>query len=303
MSSLRLAAEVEDALARGAAVVALESTIIAHGLPRPINLEVARSLERVVRAGGAVPATVAVIDGELVVGLSDHELARLASADDVEKVSRRSLPIALASGRLGATTVSATMIAAARAGIRVFATGGIGGVHRGVEETMDVSADLAELARESVCVVSSGAKSILDLPRTRELLETLGVPVLGFGTSELPAFFARSSGLPVDHRVETAREVAAIARAKWSLELPGGLLVAVPPPSDVALPERELDAWIDEALAQARTLGVRGKALTPHLLASLRDRSGGRTLDANVALVHENVRVATEVARALAEPA
>lgn len=297
---LRIAEEVRDALASGRAVVALESTIVSHGLPRPENLEVARSLEATVRAGGAVPATIGVVDRALVVGLSDAELVRLASESGVAKVSRRDLPLVIARGGLGATTVSATVIGAARAGISVFATGGIGGVHRGFEQTLDVSADLPELAREDVCVVCAGAKSILDLPRTMELLETLGVPVLGWRTSELPAFFSRTSGLSLDHRVEEASEVAAILRAKWSLGLRGGALLAVPPPAEHALPSSEIDALIARAVDDARAQGVRGKALTPHLLSALRRETAGRSLATNVALVLENARVATEVARALA---
>ncbi|MBX7193466.1 MAG: pseudouridine-5'-phosphate glycosidase [Sandaracinaceae bacterium] len=299
--SVRVADEVREALATGRAVVALESTIVAHGLPRPENLEVARRLEATVRGAGAVPATVGVIDGALVVGLSDAELTRLAESADVAKVSRRDLPIVIARGGLGATTVAATMIGAARAGIATFATGGIGGVHRGFELTLDVSADLPELARESVCVVCAGAKSILDLPRTMELLETLGVPVLGWRTTELPAFFSRTSGLSLDHRVESASEVAAILRAKWSLGLGGGALVAVPPPAESALDPHELEAAIGTAVRDADARGIRGKALTPHLLAALREATHGRSLEANVALVIQNARVATEIARALAD--
>ncbi len=297
--SVRIADEVRDAIAEGRAVVALESTILSHGLPRPDNLALGRRLESIVRDHGAVPATIAVIDGALVVGASDGEIVRLATESDVAKVSRRDLPIVIARRGLGATTVSATMIGAARAGIEVFATGGIGGVHRGFEATMDVSADLSELARESVCVVCAGAKSILDLPRTLELLETLGVPVLGWQTNELPAFFARESGLALDHRVESADEVAAILRAKWGLGLAGGALVAVPPPIESALPSAEIDGLIATAIEDARRKDIRGKKLTPHLLATLREETVGRTLVANVALVSENVRVATSIARAL----
>jgi pseudouridine-5'-phosphate glycosidase len=297
---IRLSEEVRDAVAAGRAVVALESTIVSHGLPRPENLEVARSLEATVRAGGAVPATIGVIDGALVVGLSDEEIVRLATESGVAKVSRRDLPIVIARRGLGATTVSVTVIGAARAGISIFATGGIGGVHRGFEQTLDVSADLPELAREDVCVVCAGAKSILDLPRTLELLETLGVPVLGWRTSELPAFFSRTSGLSLDHRVEDASEVAAILRAKWSLGLRGGALLAVPPPVEHALPSSEIDALIERAVDDARSHGVRGKALTPHLLGALRRETAGRSLTTYVALVLENARVATDVAQALA---
>lgn len=298
--TLRIAQEVRDAIAQGHAVVALESTLVSHGLPRPANLEVARALEATVRAAGAVPATIAVIDGALTVGLSDAELVRLAGDPGVVKVSRRDLPVVIARRSLGATTVSATMIGAARAGIHVFATGGIGGVHRGFESTLDVSADLPELARENVCVVCAGAKSILDLPRTMELLETLGVPVLGWRTRELPAFFSRESGLALEHSVEDAEEVAAILDAKWSLGLTGGALVTVPPPAQSAIPASEIESAIANALEGARTAGIHGKALTPHLLAALRDETRGRSLDTNIALVTENVRVASAIARAWA---
>lgn len=298
--SLRVAEEVRDALAEGRPVVALESTLVSHGLPRPANLETARALEREVRAGGGVPATVAVLDGALAVGLSETELVRLATEDGVAKVSRRDLPVVIARRGLGATTVSATMIGAARAGIRLFATGGIGGVHRGFELSLDVSADLGELARTSVCVVSAGAKSILDLPRTVELLETLGVPVLGWRTHELPAFFATRSGIALEHRVETAREVAEILAAKWALGLEGGVLVAVPPPGEHALDGPEIDALVETAVDEAHARGIHGKALTPHLLAVVRERTAGRSLTTNVALVTQNARVATEIAVALA---
>lgn len=300
MTALRIADEVRDAIAAGRPVVALESTILSHGLPRPDNLAVGRRLESIVRAGGAVPATVAVIDGSLVVGASDDEIVRLATEPDVVKVSRRDLPFVIARRALGATTVSATMIGATRAGIAVFATGGIGGVHRGFETSMDVSADLAELGREDVCVVCAGAKSILDLPRTMEVLETLGVPVLGWQTRELPAFFARESGLSLDHRVEGAAEVATILRTKWSLGLTGGVLVAVPPPIVSALPSLEIDALVTAAVEEAHQRGIRGKELTPYLLTRLREATEGRSLVANVALVSENTRIATEIACALA---
>lgn len=298
--SLRVAEEVRDALAEHRPVVALESTLVSHGLPRPQNLETALALEREVREGGAVPATIAVLDGALAVGLTETELIRLATERDVAKVSRRDLPVVIARGGLGATTVSATMIGAACAGIRLFATGGIGGVHRGFEVSLDVSADLGELGRTSVCVVSAGVKSILDLPRTVELLESLGVPVLGWRTSELPAFFATESGIALEHRVESAREVAEILAAKWALGLEGGVLVAVPPPAEHALPGAEIDALVEAAVDEARTRGIHGKALTPHLLAVVRERTAGRSLTTNVALVTRNAGVATEIAVALA---
>lgn len=291
--------EVATALAEGRAVVALESTIISHGMPYPQNLEVGRRLEREVRASGAVPATIAVIDGAIRIGLDDAQLERLATEPAV-KISRRDLPIALAQGRLAATTVASTMIGAALAGIRVFGTGGIGGVHRGVEATMDISADLHELARTEVIVVSAGAKSILDLPRTLEVLETLGVPVLGYGTDDFPAFFTRSSGLPVDARVDTPEEVAAIARAKWALGLGGGLLVANPIADAFALPAHEVAAHIDAALDAAAAQHVSGKDVTPFLLQFLVQATGGRTLAANVELAPANASLAGRIAVALA---
>lgn len=297
---VRVAPEVQDALDRGGAAVALESTIVAHGMPYPENLATGRALEDAVRATGAVPATIAVVDGMLAVGLDASTLERLAKEPGVAKVSRRDLPFVLARGGLGATTVSATMIGAASTGIRVFATGGIGGVHRGFEETLDVSADLAELARTSVAVVCAGAKSILDLPRTLEVLETLGVPVVGFGTSELPAFFARTSGLPLEHRVDTVEELARVLDAKWSLGLEGGAVVAVPPPEAEALAPDAIDEVIEESLRAASAAGIRGKALTPYLLRAIRERTGGASLRTNIALAVQNARVAGELAVALA---
>ncbi len=296
---LSVSEEVRSALAEGRAVVALESTLVAHGLPRPKNLEVARTAESVVRASGAVPATIGVLDGALVVGLSAAQLERLATSDGVRKLSRADLAHAVATRALGATTVSATMIAAHRAGIALFATGGIGGVHRGGEVSMDVSADLVELARTPVCVVAAGAKSILDLPRTLEVLETHGVPVLGYRTDELPAFFCRSSGLALTQRVEGPAEAARVLHAQRALGL-AGVLLAVPPPAESALARSEIDAAIADAVASAARDGIAGKALTPFLLAEIRGRTDGRSLDANVALVLENARVASEVSVALA---
>lgn len=297
-SPIRTSPEVSAALAAGAPVVALESTVLAHGLPRPRNLEVGRALEAEVRAGGAVPATVAVVGGVPSVGLSAAEVERIASAAGVLKLSSRDLPVAVARGADGATTVAGTMWLARRAGVEVFATGGIGGVHRG--EPRDVSADLAELQRTPMVVVCAGAKSILDLPATREALETAGVLVVGWGTDELPAFYARESGLGVDCRVESAAEVAALWRARAALGLPGALLLCVPPPAEAALPAAEVDAAIAEALAAADRAGVRGKEVTPWLLRAVAERTGGRSLEANVALLRSNARVAAAVAGALA---
>ncbi len=293
--------EVADALSGGRPVVALESTVIAHGMPYPANLETARALEGVVRAEGAVPATIAVLDGRIRIGLDDEALERLARGGaGVLKLSRRDLPVALATGVPGATTVAATMIAARLAGIALFATGGIGGVHRGAETSFDVSADLDELARTSLCVVCAGAKSILDLPKTLEVLETRGVPVLGFGTDTFPAFYSRSSGLPVAHRCDSAAAVAGILRAKWDLGLEGGVLLANPIPAADALDGAAMEAAIARALAEAEARGITGKAVTPFLLAALERITGGRSLAANKALIRANAALAARVAVAYA---
>ncbi|BAI70948.1 indigoidine synthase A like protein [Azospirillum sp. B510] len=295
--------EIADALAAGRPVVALESTVISHGMPHPRNLETARALEAEVRAAGAVPATIAVMDGRIRVGLDDEALERLATAGaKARKLSRRDLPIALATGALGATTVAATMIGARLAGIAVFATGGIGGVHRGAETSFDISADLDELARTSVCVVCAGAKSILDLPKTLEVLETRGVPVLGFGTDEFPAFYSRRSGLPIDQRCDDVRQVADILRAKWRLGLEGGVLLANPVPAADALDADLMEAAVTQALADAESRKIKGKDITPHLLAALERLTGGRSLTANIALIRNNARIAAGVAAALASP-
>lgn len=295
-----LSEEVADALAGGRPVLALESTVIAHGLPSPDNLTVARAMEDAARAGGAVPATIAIMEGRIRVGLSDEDRARLAdSASKVEKLSRRDIAGCLVSGGIGATTVSATLICARAAGLRVFSTGGIGGVHRGAETSFDVSADLGDLARVPMATVCSGAKGILDLPKTREMLETLGVPILGFGTDRMPAFHTADSALFVDRRVETPEAAAAIAATHWSLGL-GGLLVANPVPASAAIPSEDVEAWIADALAAAERDGVSGGAVTPYLLRCLAERSDGRSLAANKALLLDNARVGAAMARALA---
>lgn len=297
---MRICPEVQAALRDARPVVALESTIFAHGLPAPEGVETAAALEALVRARGAVPATIGVLDGALVVGLSPSEIERLATGPGVRKLSRADLAHALATRALGATTVSATMLAAHRAGIAIFATGGIGGVHRGFEQHMDVSADLGELGRTRVMVVAAGAKSILDLPRTLEALETLGVPVVGMGTDELPAFFCRTSGLPLTQRVDDAATAARMLAAQRALGIETGMLLVVPPPEDAALARAEIDGAIDEALREAEARGVKGKAVTPFLLAEVRRRTGGRSLTANVALVKQNAAMASDVAVALA---
>jgi pseudouridine-5'-phosphate glycosidase len=291
--------EVADALAAGRPVVALESTLISHGLTYPTNLEIARELEEIVRCEGAVPATVAILNGRPQVGLEVAGIERLAEGTDIRKVSRRDIPIAVALQLDGATTVASTMYLARRAGIQVFATGGIGGVHRG--HPFDVSADLPELAQTSVIVVCAGAKSILDLPLTLEWLETHGVPVLGYGTDEFPAFYSHSSGVPVDVRVDTPDEVAQVWLAKQKLGLIGGLLVAVPVPSEVELAASEAERAIEAALAAADAQGVRGKAVTPFVLAEVARLTGERSMRANLALLRNNARVAARIAVALAK--
>jgi pseudouridylate synthase len=296
---IQVGEEVRAALAEGRAVVALESTVIAHGLPRPVNLETARRLEQIVRGRGAVPATVAVIGGELRVGLDGAQLERLATGDDVRKVSRRDLAVAVARRLDGATTVAGTLWVASRAGLKVFATGGIGGVHRG--PLPDVSADLPELARTPLAVVCSGAKSVLDLPATREWLETHGVCLVGYGGDEMPAFYTRRSGLQVDVRADSPGEVAALARARDALGLEAALVVCVPVPKDSEVDARLMEESLSEALSAAERGGVRGRELTPFLLAHMARRSGGATLRANVALLEENARVAADIAVALTE--
>lgn len=296
---LDLGAEVRAALVGGAPVVALESTIITHGMPHPRNVATAHEVEAVVRANGAVPATIAVIGGRIKVGLSAEELAWLGTAGDVLKLSRADLPHAVAASRHGSTTVAATMICAHLAGIRVFATGGIGGVHRGVEETLDISADLDELARTPVAVVCAGAKAILDLPRTLEYLETRGVPVIGYATDRFPAFWSRTSELPVPIRLDTPDEIAALMRAKDDLKLGGGVLIANPVPADTEIPEGEMRRFIGEAIEEARRRGIRGKTVTPFLLSHLNQVTGGRSLATNIALVKNNAALAARLAASL----
>ena len=297
---MRISPEVRDAVQSGRPVVAFESTIISHGMPYPRNRDTAMTAEAIARAAGVVPATVAVLDGRLAVGLQEGELERLATESDVLKVSRRDLAWALAAGRTGATTVSATMFAAFRAGIDVFATGGIGGVHRGAGESFDISADLTELASTSVCVVSAGAKAILDIARTLEMLETLGVPVVGFGTREFPAFYSRSSGHPAPLYVDTPEEVAAMLVVQRSLGLAQGILVALPVPAAQEIPRDTMETWIERANAELSQQGITGKGVTPFLLSRIMDLSGGASLESNVNLFHNNVRLACRIAAACA---
>ena len=295
-SYLDIRPEVASALARGSPVVALESTVISHGLPRPHNLETAQRMEAAVRREGAVPATVGLLNGRLIVGLSHEEIELLANADEVHKVSRRDLSAVLASRKPGATTVAATILIASQAGISVFATGGIGGVHRGVQETLDISADLAELARTPVAVVCAGAKIILDLPRTLELLETLGVPVVGFRTSSFPAFYVRDSGLNLDLRVESAEEAARLMSIQSQLGLSSGIVFCNPPPESSALDRAQTESLIKTALIAANSAGIQGKAVTPYLLSYLSQASGGATLKANMDLLVSNASVAAQIA-------
>ncbi|MGX9708216.1 pseudouridine-5'-phosphate glycosidase [Laceyella tengchongensis] len=291
-----LSAEVKQALDEGKPVVALESTIISHGMPYPHNLSTAQEVEQIIREQGAVPATIAIINHKVRIGLDAEELKFLATHKQVEKVSRRDLPYVLTMGKVGATTVSATMICAAAVGIRVFATGGIGGVHREGEQTMDISADLTELARTRVAVVSAGVKSILDIGRTLEVLETNGVPVIGYQTDAFPFFYARDSRYGVDCRVDAPEDVAQIMRAKWDMGLDGGLVVANPVPSEAALDFDKMEAIICSALKEAKQEGITGKRITPFLLDRIKTLSGGESLAANVALVKHNARVAAQIA-------
>lgn len=299
-SYLDIDPEVSAALRKGQAVVALESTIISHGMPYPDNVETAIRVEQTVRDGGAVPATIAIIGGRLKAGLTGDEIRSLGERGQaVTKTSRRDLPFVVSRGEDGATTVAASMIVAAMAGIRVFATGGIGGVHRGVEQTMDISADLEELARTAVAVVCSGVKSVLDIGRTLEYLETQGVPVVGYGTDRLPAFFTPSSGFPVDYRADTPADVAAALRTKQQLGLSGGVVIANPIPAEHALDGDEIDAVIADAIKEMEQLGITGKDTTPFLLGKIAERTEGRSLRANIELVVNNARLAAEIAGAL----
>ena len=288
--------EVQTALDQKQAVVALESTIISHGMPYPQNVEMAKKVEDIIRQGGAVPATIAIMDGKIKVGLDPEDLERLASEDHVAKVSRRDMAKVLASGGLGATTVATTMMGAHMAGIKVFVTGGIGGVHRGVEDTMDISADLEELAHTPVTVVCAGAKAILDLPRTLEYLETKGVPVIGYQTDMLPAFYTSTSDYQLNARADSAQEIASIMDYSDQLDLQGGILVTNPIPKEAEIPHETIDTIIDQALAEAKAQGISGKDTTPFLLAKIVELTDGASLDTNIALVYNNARVGAEIA-------
>ncbi|WP_234853486.1 pseudouridine-5'-phosphate glycosidase [Paracoccus everestensis] len=293
--------EVSDALAAGRPVVALESTIITHGMPWPQNLEMARQVEQVIRDNGAVPATIAVMDGQIHVGLTDDALQALARtpSEQAMKLSRADLAVCLANGRTGATTVAATMICAHLAGIRVFATGGIGGVHRGAESSFDISADLQELSQTPVTVVAAGAKAILDLPKTWEVLETLGVPVIAYGQDDLPAFWSRNSGIRAPLRMDNAGQIAAAAAMRGRLGLKGGQLVANPIPPEAEIPRDQIMPVIEQALSEAEAQGVAAKEVTPFLLQRIFELTGGRSLQSNIALVLNNARLASQIAIAM----
>jgi pseudouridine-5'-phosphate glycosidase len=302
ISSLPVAfsAEVAAAKAAGTPIVALESTIITHGMPYPGNLEMAESVEEIIRAEGAVPATIAVIKGKLHIGLDREELHALAQTPDAMKLSRADLAFAISEGRTGATTVAATMIAAARGGIHVFATGGIGGVHRKAEESFDISADLEELSRTPVIVVCAGAKAILDIPKTLEVLETKGVPVVTYGQDDFPAFWSRSSGLKSPLRLDGADRIAAFQHMREQLGIAGGMLIGNPVPATHEIPSTEMEGYIIEALNRADAAGIAGKAVTPFLLSSIFEITEGRSLTTNIALVENNARLAAKIAVALA---
>ena len=297
---LSISAEVQEALTTGKPVVALESTIISHGMPYPQNVETALQVERTIRENGAVPATIAIIGGKLKAGCTPDEIEYLGrKGQAVTKASRRDLPVLIARKADGATTVTTTMIIAAMAGIKVFATGGIGGVHRGAQQTFDISADLEELAQTPVMVVCAGAKSILDLGLTLEYLETKGVPVIGYGTDELPAFYTRHSGFKVDYRIDSPEELAAVFRAKMDCGLKGGMLVTNPIPEQYSMPTEVIDRAIEQALKEMDETGIHGKQCTPFLLAKVKDLTGGESLASNIQLVLNNARLAAQTAKAM----
>lgn len=293
---LSVTPEIAEAVAAGKPVVALESTILSHGMPYPDNVEFAHKVEEIVRGEGAIPATTAIIGGKLKVGLTAEELEIMCKADGVGKVSRRDVAVYLATGMTGATTVATTMMIAAMAGIRFFATGGIGGVHRGAEKTMDISADLQELSNTPVCVICAGAKSLLDLGLTLEYLETQGVPVLGLRTDELPAFYCRKSGFKLDYNCESEELVARIMKTKWDLGLKGGAVVGNPIPEEYGLDPVKMEKVISEAIAQANAEHIHGKALTPFLLAHIKDMTGGVSFEANLQLAYNNAHAASKIA-------
>ncbi|GAA0092517.1 pseudouridine-5'-phosphate glycosidase [Paraclostridium bifermentans] len=293
--------EVKKALAEGLPVVALESTIISHGMPYPKNIEMAKTVSKIIRENGAIPATIAIIDGVLKVGLTTEEIEFLGTSKDVVKASRRDLPFIISKKLNGATTVATTMILANLAGVKVFATGGIGGVHRGAQETFDISADLQELANTNVAVICAGAKSILDIGLTLEYLETNGVPVVGFETEEFPAFYTRKSGFGVDYKVESSLEVASALKAKWDLNLKGGMVIGNPIPKEFEMDYDTINNAIESALEEAEEKNITGKKVTPFLLDRVKTITEGKSLDANIELVYNNAKVAAQIAKDLSE--
>ncbi|MDU3337246.1 pseudouridine-5'-phosphate glycosidase [Paraclostridium bifermentans] len=293
--------EVKKALAEGLPVVALESTIISHGMPYPKNIEMAKTVSKIIRENGAIPATIAIIDGVLKVGLTTEEIEFLGTSKDIVKASRRDLPFIISKKLNGATTVATTMILANLAGVKVFATGGIGGVHRGAQETFDISADLQELANTNVAVICAGAKSILDIGLTLEYLETNGVPVVGFGTEEFPAFYTRKSGFGVDYKVESSLEVASALKAKWDLNLKGGMVIGNPIPKEFEMDYDTINNAIESALKEAEEKNIAGKKVTPFLLDRVKTITDGKSLDANIELVYNNAKAAAQIAKDLSE--
>lgn len=293
---LSISKEVQDALDQGKPVVALETTILSHGMPYTENVDFAHSIESIIRGKGVVPASIAIMNGKLKIGLNEEELITMCKGENVAKASRRDVAVYLTTGQNAATTVATTMLIAGLAGIKVFATGGTGGVHRGAEKTMDISADLQELANTNVCVVSAGCKSILDIGLTLEYLETFGVPVIGYKTSEFPAFFSATSGYKVDYAAKDAKEVASILKTKWEIGLKGGILLANPVPEEYSMDHKVIDAAIEKAINMANEKGITGKATTPFLLATIKDLTDGKSFASNLQLAYNNASVACDVA-------
>ena len=291
--------DVQKALMEKRAVVALESTIIAHGMPYPENIKVAKQVEKIVEENGATPATIAIINGKIKVGLTDEELQFIAKEDNIAKVSRRDLPVMISKNLNGATTVASTMIIAQLAGIKVFVTGGIGGVHRNAQKTFDISADLSELANTNVAVVCAGAKSILDIPLTLEYLETHGVPIIGYNTDEFPAFFTRTSGSKVDYRLDNITEIANVIKSKWELNLDGSILIANPIPEKASMDEKKINSAIEKALIEADKKGINGKEITPFLLSYIKNVTDGKSLQSNISLVYNNAKLGAQIAKEL----
>lgn len=298
---LEINPKVQAAINEGKAVVALESTIISHGMPYPQNVETALNVEKIIRENGAIPATIAILDGKIKVGLTNDEIEILGKSKGVAKVSRRDIPFVVSQGLNGATTVAATMIIANLAKIKIFATGGIGGVHRGAQETFDISADLQELAKTDVAVICAGAKSILDIGLTLEYLETMGVPVVGYKTKEMPAFYTPKSGFNVDYKIDSPEEIASALKAKWDLNLNGGIVIANPIPEEYAMDYDTINKAIEEALKEADEKGIKGKDCTPFLLAKVKELTKGDSLDSNIQLVYNNAKLGAQIAAKLSE--